>query len=58
MVRFKVVILMVRTVIEEVRGGVCIVVEDIGHLMYRGQLRVQTVQVLRLTAYWRQWSHL
>ena len=49
---------MVRAVVEEVGGGVCVVVEDIGHLMYRGQLRVKTVQVLRLTAYSRQWSHL
>ena len=49
---------MVRAVIEEVGGGVCVVVKDIGHLMYCGQLRVQTVQVLRLTAYCRQWSHL
>ena len=50
--------MMVRAVVKEIRGGVCVVVEDFGHLMYRGQLRVQTVQVLRLTAYRRQWSHL
>ena len=31
--------MMVRTVIKEIRGGVCVVIEDIGHLMYRGQLR-------------------
>ena len=42
----------------KIRGGVRVVIKDIGHLMYRGQSRVQTVQVLRLTAYWRQWSHL
>ena len=31
--------MVVRAVIEEIGGGVCIVVEDFGHLMYRGQLR-------------------
>ena len=50
--------MMVRAVVEKVRGGVGVVIEDFGHLMYRGQLKVQTVQVLRLTAYCRQWSHL
>ena len=30
---------MVRAVIEEVGGGVCVVIEDIGHLMYRGQFK-------------------
>ena len=50
--------MVVRTMVEKVGGGVCVVIKDIGHLMYRGQLKVQTVQVLRLTAYWRQWSHL
>ena len=50
--------MVVRAVVEKVGGRVCVVIEDIGHLMYRGQLWVQTVQVLRLTAYSRQWSHL
>ena len=30
---------MVRTVIEEVGGGVCVIVENIGHLMYRSQFK-------------------
>ena len=30
---------MVRTVVKEIWGGVCVIVEDFGHLMYRSQLR-------------------
>ena len=31
MVRFEVVVVVVRTMIEEIRGGVCVIVEDFGH---------------------------
>ena len=31
--------MMVGAVIEEVGGGIRVIVEDIGHLIYRGQLR-------------------
>ena len=32
-------LLVVGTVVEKVGGRVCVVIEDIGHLMYRGQFK-------------------
>ena len=43
--------MMVRTMVEKVRGRIRIIVKDFGHFDVLWSVKVQTVQVLRLTAY-------